>query len=116
MVALELGERLRVRIEVAEGEPPASLGEKAPFLPAVGQRNEVSRRGELDVDLKLVLQARDRTQDGVLVRDELDVNVDRRRPPAKQDGGRPAGQVADALTLGGGVERGQEAPDPLRVG
>jgi hypothetical protein len=107
VVALELRESLRVGIEVGEEELPASLGRQAPLLPAGGQWNEVVGRGELDVDLELVLEARDRAQDGVLVGNEFQVDVDRRPPPAEQYGGRSARQVADPPLVGRSVERGQ---------
>lgn len=107
VVALELRERLRVGIEVGEDELPSSLGRQASLLPAGGQWNEVVGRGELDVDLEFVLEARDGAQDGVLVGNEFQVDVDRRSPPAEQYGGCSARQVADPLLFCRGVERGQ---------
>jgi hypothetical protein len=101
---------------VAEGEPPPLLGGQAALFPAGGQGDEVAGRGELDVDRQLVLQAGDGAQDGVLLGDELQVDVDRRRPPAEQDGCRPARQIADTLFLGRRVEGSGEAPYPLDVG
>jgi hypothetical protein len=115
VVALELRESLRVGIEVGEDELPSSLGRQAPFLPADGQWNEVVGRSELDVDLEFVLEARDGAQDGVLVGNEFQVDVDGRLPPAEQYGGRSARQVTDPLLVGRGVERGQQALDALTV-
>jgi hypothetical protein len=51
-----------------------------------------------------------------LLWDELQVDVDRRPPPAEEHGGGAAGQVAAPRLLGGLVERGQQALDPLGVG
>jgi hypothetical protein len=116
VVALELREGLRVRIEVVEGEPPATLDEHAALLPAGGQGNEVAGRGELDVDRQLVLQARDRPQDGVLLGNELEVDVDGRGSPAEEDRRCPTRQVAEAFLLGRRVEGGDELLDSLAVG
>jgi hypothetical protein len=107
VVALELRESLRIGIEVGEDELPSSLGRQAPFLPAGGQWNEVVGRSELDVDLEFVLEARDGTQDRVLVGNEFQVDVDRRSPPAEQYSGRSARQIANPLLVGRGVEGGQ---------
>jgi hypothetical protein len=60
VVPLDLGESLRVRIEVIEAELPPVLGRQAALLPAGGERDEVPGRRELDVDGQLVLQAGDR--------------------------------------------------------
>jgi hypothetical protein len=116
VVSLELGESLRVGIEVVEAELPTLLGRQAPLLPAGGERDEVPGRGELDVDGQLVLQTGDRAQDPVLVGKELQVDVYGGGPPAEEDSRRSAGQVANALLPGRRVERGQEAPDPLGIG
>ena len=116
MASLELRQRLRVGIEVTKGEPLQALDERASLLPALGERNEVPRGGELDVDLQLVLEAGNRSQDGVLFGNELQVDVDRRRPPAGEDGGRSADQVADAVLLGGGIQGREQTLDPLLVG
>jgi hypothetical protein len=43
VVALELRERLRVGVEVVEGEPLAAPGRQAPLLPAGRERDEVGR-------------------------------------------------------------------------
>jgi hypothetical protein len=116
MITLELGERLRVRIEVVEGEPSSLLGRQAAFFPASRQGDEVAGGGEFDVDLQFVLEAGDGAEHGVLLWDELQVDVDRRPPPAEEHGGGAAGQVAAPRLLGGLVERGQQALDPLGVG
>jgi hypothetical protein len=116
VVTLELRERLRVGVEVAERKPLTAVDERASFLPSARKRDEVARERELDVDLQLVLEPRDRSQDRVLIGYELEVDVDRRCAPAGEDSGRPADQVADAVLLRGGVERSQQTLDPLPVG
>jgi hypothetical protein len=107
MVALEFRKSLRVGIEMGEDELPSALGKQAPVLPAGGQWNEVAGGSELDVDLELVLEARDGPQGGVLVGNEFQVDIDGRSPPAEQYGGRSARQVADPFLVGRRVERGQ---------
>ena len=54
-----------------------------------------------DVDLELVFEARNGSQDGVMVGNEFQVDVDRRLPPAEQYGGcsarrRPRGGASSA--------------------
>jgi hypothetical protein len=116
VVAFELGQRLRVGVEVTEREPAPAFGDRAPLLPACGQGDEISRRRELDIDLQLVLEGGDRTQDRVLFGYELQVHVDRRRPPAGKHGCGAADQVADPVLLGGCVEGREQTLDPLPVG
>ena len=50
--ALGLGERLRDRIEVVEAKLAGGADEWAALLPAVGHRDEVRRRGKLEVDFE----------------------------------------------------------------
>ena len=92
MTALELGEHLRVGVEMAKGEAPSPIDEKAPVAPPARKRNEIRRRGELYVDRQLLLQPRNRAQRLVLLRIESDIDMDRRRAPAEQDRGSPASQ------------------------
>jgi hypothetical protein len=116
MVALEFGERLRVGVEVAEGKRSPLLGDGAALLPAGGNGNEVVGCREFDVDRQVVLQLGDGAQDGVLLGDEFEVDVDGGRAPAEQDGSRAACQVADSLVLRGGVEGAEEAENAFGVG
>src|SRR5207249_4442973 len=56
-------------------------------------RDEVRRRGELDVDLELVLQRSKLAHELVHLWLDADVTIDRGLPPTVEDGGRAAGQV-----------------------
>jgi len=56
VVAFELGQRLRVGIEVTKRQPAAAFDGRASLLPPLGQWNEIARGSELDVDLQLVLE------------------------------------------------------------
>jgi hypothetical protein len=58
MPSLELRERLRVGIDVLEREAAEAIDEWTALTPAAGERDELRRRGELDVDGQLVLDAR----------------------------------------------------------
>jgi hypothetical protein len=116
VVALELGQRLRVGIEVTKCEPASAFGKRTSLLPPHGQRDEIARRAELDIDLELVLQAGDRAQDRVLLGHQLQVDVDRGRPPAGKYRRRPADQIADAVMLGSCIQGREQALDPLPIG
>jgi hypothetical protein len=58
MPSLELRERLRVGIDVLEREAAEAIDEWTALTPAAGERDELRRRGGLDVDGQLVLDAR----------------------------------------------------------
>jgi hypothetical protein len=107
--ALELGENLRVRIEVTEREPPGTLGKRAPLPPPGRERDEIGRRRELDVDGELLLDLRECAQHLVLLGLELDVDVERRGAPTEQNGRCPAREVAGAFAAGSFAERAHEA-------
>jgi hypothetical protein len=113
---LQLGEGLRVGVEVVEAELSSLLGKQTALLPAGRQRDEIAGRGKLDVHLQLLLEAGDCAQDGVLLGDQLQVDVDGRPSPAEEDGRGTTGQVAASRVLGRGVERRQKASDPFGIG
>src|SRR6266700_572218 len=116
VAALELGQRLGVRIEVVDREASLRGFEDAAALPVGGHRDEVGGGGQLDVDLELFLQTLDRPQQRLGLGGEQDIHVDRRGPPAPQDRGGAAGQVAGSLAVGAPPQRPQEAADPIAVG
>lgn len=78
-------------------------------------RHEIGRRGELDVHLQLVLHLRDRPKDGVELRNEGDVDVDRRTAPAVEDGGGAAREVRGAVGVCGSAQRTHQPPNPICV-
>jgi hypothetical protein len=116
VVALEFGECLGVGVEVAEGERSPLLGDGAALLPAGRNGNEVVGGREFDVDREVVLQLGDGAEDGVLVGDEFEVDVDGGRAPAEENGRRAACQVADSLVLCRVVEGGEETENALGIG
>jgi hypothetical protein len=85
-------------------------------LPASGHRDEVVRRGELDIDLEVLLDALDRPQEDVPLGNEPDVHVDRRRSLADKDGRGTTREVAAAIGVGMMAERAHESPDAIPVG
>src|SRR5581483_12244733 len=66
--ALELGERLRVEVEVVEGQPSLPPDRRAPLLPARRHGNELRGRRELDVDVQVLLRPLDRAEERVRLR------------------------------------------------
>ncbi|MGI8886496.1 MAG: hypothetical protein ACR2G9_06240 [Gaiellaceae bacterium] len=64
----------------------------------------MGRGGELDVDLELVLESRERAQERLGVRRQLDVDVDRRLAPAEEDRCGSAREVARSVGVGGQSE------------
>lgn len=71
----------------------------------------MARRGQLDVDPELVLDRRQGAEDFVLLRIELDVDVDRRWPPTEQHSRAAADQVAGALSGRRRAKRLHESTD-----
>ena len=101
---------------MVEAEPDLALDEGAAIFPACRDRDEVGRSRKLDVDPERVLEPHNGTEEHLGLRDEPDVHVDRRLPPAVQDGSCAAGEVAGAVPVRGAAEGAYEAPDVLGVG
>jgi hypothetical protein len=91
--ALDLRQRLCVQVEMTECQTRFLGDERASVLPPLPDRNEIVRRGELDVDLEPLLDCRDRTEYTIEVRHHLHVHIDGALTPAVQDRGRSSGQV-----------------------
>lgn len=76
---LDLGQGLRNQVEMMKRQRSFASDERTSLLPAVADRNEVNRRREFDVDVQRLLQGGNRPKQGVIVRHELHVDVNRRR-------------------------------------
>lgn len=75
--ALCLGKGLGHGIEVVEGKLALGADRGTALLPPLGQGNEVRGRGELDIEVELLLESRNLAKQLVAIGDELDVYVDR---------------------------------------
>src|SRR5574341_2523949 len=75
-----------------EAQGSFSVDKKAAFLPAREFRNEVGRTGGLNINLQVVLQARNPPQQSVVIGHEMDIDVDRARTPTHQHRGRATGK------------------------
>ena len=115
MAALELRERLCVRVEVPERELPLARDERAPVLPTRRERDEVAGRRELDVHPQRLLQARQLAEKRVVLGVELHVDVDGRAAPPDEDGRRSSGEVARAVLAGGTSEGSHEVAEAVGV-
>src|SRR2546426_718902 len=74
--------------------------EEAAILPARRHRDEISRRGQLDVDPELFLQHWNRPEQTIVLWDNADVDVNRRPAPSEQDGRRSSGEVHAGFGVG----------------
>jgi hypothetical protein len=79
---LDLRQRLRVEIEVVKVEASLTGDERAQAGPVGPHRNELVRRGQLDVELERFLERRNGAQYRILIGHQLDVDVDGRFTPA----------------------------------
>ena len=109
MCPLDLGERLRVEVVVKEGDPPFLLDEEAPLAPSGQLRNEVRRTGQFDVDAQALLERRERAEQTLLLRGDLQVHIDGGRSPAQKHGRRASCEV-DAHLRGGSLPQGLHEP------
>src|SRR2546428_12400015 len=74
--------------------------EEAAILPARRHRDEISRRGQLDVDPELFLQHWNRPEQTIVLWDNADVDVNRRPAPSEQDGRRSSREVHARFGVG----------------
>src|SRR6266516_4474919 len=99
-----------------KGELALFADQGASILPAGGQWNEVGWCRDLDVEVQLLLESGYLPKKLVAVRDQLDVHVDRCRPPAFEDGRCTSGEVDAPLGPGDLSELSHEPLDASRVG
>ncbi len=113
---LHLCQRLSVEIEMKE-RYPADLGDECPAVfPPGWDGDEVRRRGELHVDLELLLQRRYRTEERIVLGTHHKVHVDRRPPPAQEHRRRAAYQMDAHVRPGRAPECLHQPLDTLAIG
>src|SRR5439155_9685031 len=86
--------------------------EGAAVFPTLGDGDEIVGRGQLDVDVELILEIGNGPKQLVVLGQDLQVEVDGALPPAEEHRGPSAGQVDPRWLTGHGVQRLHEAPDP----
>ncbi len=116
MAALCFGERLGVKFEMMEREPPVALDEGALSPPVRRNRNEILRRGELYVDVQSLLQFDHGSQDFVSIGLDPQVDIDRRFTPAVEHGGGATCEVNGSRSARETTERAHQLPHPPGVG
>jgi len=114
--ALDLGQGLRVEIEVVERHAALARDEGTAFFPPRLDGDEVIGRRKIDVQLQALFQPRNRAQDGILIRHDADVHVDGARAPAFQDGSGATSEIDARVGPARVAERSHEAADALDVG
>ena len=73
-------------------------------------------RRELDIELELFLQPRNRAEDRILLGDDPDVHVDRAGAPAVENGRYAAREIDAAVDRRGLADGPHELADPIGVG
>jgi len=92
VTTFDLGERLCREIVVVKRELTFLSHKRTPVGPARADRDEVLGRRQFDIQVQRLFQPGNRSQEAVLVRDELEVDVERRTPPSHEHRGSPTRQ------------------------
>ena len=95
----------------------AALAEddRAALAPARKLREEIRRRGQLDVDLQARLELGQRAQQRIAFRLESQIDVRGALPPTLEHGGGAAGHVDVGLGPRRSAELPRQLAQPLRV-
>src|SRR5256714_7269184 len=96
---LDLREALRVEVVVVEREHSLTDDERATLSPAWKLGDEVGGRRQLHTDIQALFERRDHVKDAAVVRNDLDVDVDRAVAPVEQYGTRSAREIDAAFRV-----------------
>ena len=113
VTAFDFRQCLRVRVVMVKGDLTDSCNEDASVLPAGQLRDEFGRGSELDVNLELLLQLRERAKQLVQFGEEAD--VDSTRPPAEKYCGTTSREVKTNVLRRFGPQGPHESFDSLFV-
>jgi len=99
MTPLDFGKRLCIEVVVVEGEFALPGDVYGVVLPAGKLGNEIGGGGQLDVDLKGLLQAGQGAEQSVTLGKETNIDVDGGLTPSEENSGGAAGEVKTAVGL-----------------